>query len=219
MQALSPMTGPSRPPAAGGPARQLVVFLHGVGADGNDLIGLSPYFASALPHAAFVAPDAPFPCDMAPFGRQWFSLQDRSPSVITAGVRKAAPSLNAFLDAQLAERGLKDDALALVGFSQGTMMSLFVAPRRPRPCAGIVGFSGALVDGESLKAEALSKPPMLLIHGDADMVVNPACLPHAAELLKGAGIPVQTSLHPGLGHSIDEPGIEESVTFLKRLFG
>ena len=99
------------------------------------------------------------------------------------------------------------------------MMSLFVAPRRPRPCAGIVGFSGALVDGESLKAEALSKPPMLLIHGDADMVVNPACLPHAAELLKGAGIPVQTSLHPGLGHSIDEPGIEESVTFLKRLFG
>ena len=217
---LSPtLSGPSRSPASGKPAKQLVVFLHGVGADGNDLIGLAPYFAKALPDAAFLSPDGPFPCDLGPFGRQWFSLQDRTPSVIAAGVRKASPILNAYLDAQLAERGLTDDKLALVGFSQGTMMALYVAPRRAKSCAGVVGFSGALVDGEKLKQEQTAKPPVLLIHGDADMVVDSQCLSHAAKTLESAGLKVTARLHPGLGHSIDEPGLQAAIQFLTVAFG
>ena len=116
------ITGPSREPASGGPAAQLVVFLHGVGADGADLIELAPFFAEVLPDAAFVAPDAPFAFDMAPFGRQWFSLQDRSADAISKGVRQTAPLLDAFIDEQLALRGLGPSDLALFGFSQGTGM-------------------------------------------------------------------------------------------------
>jgi len=117
-------------------ARALVVFLHGLGADGNDLISLAPLLESVLPDTAFASPHAPFPCDMAPLGRQWFSLQDRDPDVLLAGVQAAAPLLNAFLDQELKAHGLSDERLALVGFSQGTMIALHVALRRPRPCAG-----------------------------------------------------------------------------------
>ena len=127
---LSTLSGPSRPPASGGKPSRLVVLLHGLGADGNDLIGLAPYWASLLPEAEFLSPNAPFPCDMAPYGYQWFSAQDRSPAAVLAGVRAAAPMLDAFIDEALAERGLGDGELALVGFSQGTMMSLFVGLRR-----------------------------------------------------------------------------------------
>ena len=133
------LSGPSRPPASGGRPSRLVILLHGLGADGNDLIGLAPYWAPQLPTAEFVAPNAPFPCDMAPYGYQWFSAQDRSPAAVLAGVRAAAPLLDDFIDDALAERALDDGDLALVGFSQGTMMSLFVGLRRAKPAAGIVG--------------------------------------------------------------------------------
>src|SRR5690242_18353856 len=145
---LLTLSGPSRKPASGGAPRQLVILLHGLGADGNDLIGLAPYWAPLLPDAEFVAPDAPFPCDMAPFGRQWFSLQDRSPLAILAGVRAAAPILDVFIDEALKARNLDESRLALVGFSQGTMMSLYVGLRRAKALAGIVGFSGALLGPE-----------------------------------------------------------------------
>ena len=138
MTQIHPITGPSRAPASGGPAKQLVVMLHGVGADGNDLIGLAPHLATILPDAAFVSPDAPFPCDMAPFGRQWFSLQDRSDAALLAGVQSVAPSVNAFLDAELEKHGLGPDKLVLIGFSQGTMTALYVAPRRPVSIAGVI---------------------------------------------------------------------------------
>src|SRR5690348_15512866 len=139
------LQGPSLPPASRGKPKQVVVLLHGVGADGNDLIGLADYWRELLPDAAFVAPNAPYPCDMAPYGYQWFSLQDRTPAMIEAGVRATAPILDHFIDATLASLGLEERNLALVGFSQGTMMSLFAAPRRARPVAGVLGFSGALV--------------------------------------------------------------------------
>src|SRR5215207_6468414 len=113
---MAELDGPRLPPRSGGPARSLVVLLHGVGADGSDLIGLAPVLAAALPEAAFVAPDAPFPCDMAPFGRQWFSLQDRSPARLAAGVRAAAPAVRAFLESELARLSLPASALALAGF-------------------------------------------------------------------------------------------------------
>lgn len=213
------LTGPSAAPASGGPARQLVVLLHGVGADGADLIELVPYVAEALPDAAFIAPDAPAQYDMAGFGRQWFSLQNRSTAALAAGIRAAAPLLDAFLDAQLAAHGLTDADLALVGFSQGTMMALHVAPRRSRACAAVVGFSGALVEPAALTAELASRPRTLLVHGDADEVVNPACLPQAEQGLAALGVPVLAELRPGLGHSIDGPGLGLAVAFLRQSFG
>ncbi len=136
------LSGPSVPPAAGGAPRQLVIFLHGVGADGNDLIGLAPYFQKALPHARFISPNAPYPFDMAPYGYQWFSLQDFTEEARLLGAERAAPVLNAFIDTELARDGLADENLALIGFSQGAMMSLHVGLRRPRPMAGIVSYSG-----------------------------------------------------------------------------
>ena len=213
------LSGPVAEPQSGGPARQLVILLHGVGVDGSDLFGLVPYIAPALPDAAFVAPDAPFAYDMAPFGRQWFSLQDRSTAALASGIRKTAPILDAFIDAQLAERGLDDSKLALVGFSQGTMMSLHLAPRRALPCAAVVGFSGAVVAPESLGSELSCRPRTLLIHGDSDEVVNPDCLPAAEQALTAFGIPVITDVRPGLGHGIDGPGLTLATAFLRQSFG
>lgn len=213
------LSGPSAPPQSGEEARQLVVLLHGVGADGSDLIGLVPHLAEALPHAAFVAPDAPFACDMAPYGRQWFSLSDRSPAALLAGMRIVAPLLDAFIDEQLAEHGLTDSDLVLLGFSQGTMLALHVAPRRARPCAAMVGFSGALVGAESLAEELQSRPRMLLIHGADDDVVNPACLGQAEASLSALGLPVLTEMRLGLGHSIDGPGLGLAMAFILQAFG
>jgi len=207
--------GPGLKPANGKKPASLVVLLHGVGADGNDLISLAPYWAPLLPETEFLSPDGPQPCDMAPFGRQWFSLQDRSPEAILAGVQATAPILDAFLDAALQARGLDDGKLALVGFSQGTMMSLYVGLRRARACAAIVGYSGALVGPQLLAAEIRSKPKTLLVHGDADPVVSFAALGAAQKSLAAAGVPVETLVCPGMGHSIDEAGLKRGGEFLR----
>lgn len=213
------LTGPEALPLSGGPARQLVLLLHGVGADGADLAELIPYLAPALPDAAFVAPDGPQPYDMAPFGRQWFSLADRSGPALAAGVRQAAVALDRFIEEQLARFGLTEAELALVGFSQGTMTALHVGLRRPRALAAVVGFSGALVAGDALSGELRSRPRVLLVHGDADEVVNPACLAQAERSLSAVGVPVLTDMRPGLGHSIDGPGLALAVGFLRQAFG
>lgn len=213
------LTGPEALPLSGGPARQLVVLLHGVGVDGSDLAELIPYVAPALPDAAFIAPDGPEPYDLAPFGRQWFSLADRSTAALAAGVKNAAVILDQFLDQQLTRFGLTEADLALVGFSQGTMTALHVAPRRTRAAAAVVGFSGAVVAPETLGEELRSRPRVLLVHGDADPVVNPACLAHAEQCLSAVGIPVLTEMRPGLEHSIDGPGLALAVAFLRQAFG
>jgi phospholipase/carboxylesterase len=212
---LGKLTGPRHPPAAGGKPTQLVILLHGLGADGNDLIGLAPYWAPLLPEAEFVSPNAPFPCDMAPYGYQWFSAQDRSPEAVLAGVRAAAPILDGFIDEALAERGLGEGEMALVGFSQGTMMSLFVGLRRARPAAGIVGFSGRLLAPELLASELRSRPPILLVHGTEDPLVPYASLAAAETALKNAGVAVETLTCPGIGHSIDENGLRRGGHFLR----
>ena len=214
---MAKLVGPSFGPAAGGPPRQLVVLLHGVGADGQDLVGLAPMLARDLPHARFVAPDGPEPCDLAPYGRQWFSLQDRRPERMLAGIVRTAPLLDAFLDEELARYGLTDADLALLGFSQGTMMSLHVGPRRPRAMACILGFSGALVGGEALPDEARSRPPVMLVHGDADDVVPVQALFGAMDALQAAEIPVQWIVRPGLPHSIDPEGIAAGGRFLREM--
>ena len=212
---ISELSGPSRPPALGGPPSRLVILLHGLGADGNDLIGLAPYWASLLPTAEFLSPNAPFPCDMAPYGYQWFSAQDRSPDAVLAEVRAAAPFLDAFIDDALARRGLDDADLALVGFSQGTMMSLFVGLRRGKPVAGILGFSGRLLAPELLADELRSRPRTLLVHGTDDPLVPYESLAAAQAALEAAGVPVETLTCNGIGHSIDETGLRRGGSFLK----
>jgi phospholipase/carboxylesterase len=212
---LARLSGPSRQPAAGGKPRRLVILLHGLGADGNDLIGLAPYWARLLPTAEFLSPNAPFPCDMAPHGYQWFSSQDRSPEAVLGGVRAAAPVLDAFIDDALAERDLRDGDLVLVGFSQGTMMSLFVGLRREEPVAGIVGFSGRLLAPELLASELRSRPRILLAHGTEDPLVPYSSLAAAETVLEAAGVPVETVTCFGIGHSIDEEGLRRAGFFLQ----
>ena len=171
MSDLPSLRGPILEPASGGAAQQLVILCHGVGSDGQDLIDLARYYQKVLPDAKFISPDAPFAYDMAPSGYQWFSLQDMSPGAHLAGAQQAAPILDDFIDAQLAGNGLTESELALVGFSQGTMMALHAGLRRPRPPAAIIGFSGSLVAPELLASEASARPPVLLIHGDRDETV------------------------------------------------
>jgi phospholipase/carboxylesterase len=218
------LDGPRFGPAAGGAPRQLVVLFHGWGADGSDLIGLAPALAPALPHAAFVAPDGPFPCE-AGFGRQWFSLGDRSPdgdmsdAVMTARLAAVAPAIDAFVDAELARTRLGADKLAFIGFSQGTMVALYVGPRREKGPVGIVGYSGHLAAGPSLAAEARAKPEILLVHGELDEILPAAATRYAENMLRKLGFKASAVFRPGLGHGIDEEGLRRGSAFLRRVLG
>ena len=213
-----PLDGPRLPPAAGGAPKQLVVFLHGYGADGNDLIGLGREWARALPNAAFVSPNAPEPCGMAPMGRQWFNLTFRDPNEIARGVAKAGPVLEAFLDAELKRLALPPRALALVGFSQGTMLALAVGLKRHPAPAAIVGYSGALASAEALPANPASAPAVLLVHGDMDEVIPLDAMLIAREQLAQAGLPVEWHVAQGIGHGIDGEGLRLGGDFLKQAF-
>jgi len=211
------LDGPRLPPAAGGSAQQLVVFLHGFGADGNDLIGLGREWATLLPHAAFVSPNAPEPCAMSPTGRQWFDLSMGEMSIIAEGVKRAAPPLDDFLDAELATHNLPGSALALVGFSQGTMMALAVGLARNAPPKAIVGYSGALATLEALPAPGQG-PAILLVHGDKDEVIPVDAMYMAREALGQAGHPVEWHVSQGIGHGIDGDGLRLGGDFLRQAF-
>ena len=211
------LSGPSQPPVAGGKPRRLVILLHGLGADGNDLIGLARYWGRLVPDAEFVSPNAPFPCDLGGFGYQWFSVQDRSRESTLAGVRAAAPVLDGYIDDELKKRGLEAGDVALVGFSQGTMMSLYVGLRREKPLAGILGYSGRLIAPELLASELRSRPPVLLVHGTHDPLVPFESLADAETALKAAGVPVETLACPGVEHSIDPEGLQRGGDFLRQV--
>ncbi|MCB1555777.1 MAG: phospholipase [Alphaproteobacteria bacterium] len=204
-------------PLSGMPPRQLVIFLHGFGADGRDLIGLAPEFAPSLPEALFLSPDAPFPCDMAPSGRQWFSLEDWSPDSLLRGVQNAAPLLTGYIAQQIEKHGVVTAKTALVGFSQGTMTALYAGPRYPEKLAGVLGYSGALIWEEGVDPETLHKIPVYLAHGEADMVVPVPAYAHAVENLTQAGFSVTGHTTPGLPHGIDGAGIVAGRTFLQRV--
>ena len=214
---MAPIDGPRWGPAEPGPARQLVVLCHGLGADGHDLIDLAPLWGRTLPHAAFAAPDAPEACDMGPFGRQWFSVADRTPARLAAGAATARDALDAFIDAELARLGLPPEAYALMGFSQGAMTALHTGLRRRVAPRGILALSGALIAPERL-AEATARPPILLIHGEDDEVVPVARSRAAQSALEASGFGVTALYCPRLGHGIDDSGLSASALFLQRIF-
>jgi phospholipase/carboxylesterase len=217
------LSGPRLEPKSRRAARQLVVFVHGYGADGNDLIDIGRAWQELLPDAAFISPHAPEPCGQAPTGRQWFPLTFRDPGERWRGVNAVAPTLTRFLDAELKRRDLPASALALVGFSQGTMMSLHVGLRRAAAPAAIVGYSGMLVLPEhaapdAVAADIRARPPVLLIHGERDDLIPADALFHAAETLAALGIPTEWHLSPGIGHGIDQEGLRHGGAFLARRF-
>lgn len=202
---------------AQGKARSLVVFLHGYGADGADLLGLADVLAQHLPETAFVAPDAPERCSGGGFGYQWFPipwLDGSSQEAADAGMALSVNDLNGFLDARLAEEGLAADRLALIGFSQGAMMSLHIAPRREAAMAGVVAISGRLLRPERLADEALVKPPVLLIHGDQDQVVPFGDMARAGDALVAAGFQTFGHVMQGTGHGIAPDGLGVTLQFL-----
>ena len=216
------LDGPRLDPRSGAP-RQLVVFLHGYGADGNDLIDIGRAWQQLLPQAAFASPHAPEPCGQAPVGRQWFPLTFRDPNERWTGVNLAAPVLERFLDAELGRHKLPPSALALVGFSQGTMMALHVGLRRTTAPAAIVGYSGLLVtppeqEIEAFAAEIRSRPPVLLVHGDRDELIPAQALFQAAQGLSALGLSVEWHISPGIGHGIDAEGLRHGGEVLARRF-
>jgi phospholipase/carboxylesterase len=217
---MAKLDGPRLEPRSP-PARQLVVFLHGYGADGNDLIDIGRAWQGLLPQATFVSPHAPEPCAQAPVGRQWFPLTFRDPNERWTGVNAAAPILTSFLDAELKRHNLPPSALALVGFSQGTMLALHAGLRRATAPAAIVGYSGLLavppdVNPETFAAEIKSRPPVLLVHGDRDDLIPPQALFHAAGGLAALGVPVEWHMSYGIGHGIDQEGLRHGGEFLAR---
>ena len=215
--------GPRLAPRSGRPARQLVVFLHGYGADGNDLIDIGRAWQDLLPDAAFVSPHAPQPCGQAPMGREWFPLTFRDPDERWRGVTNAAPGLEQLLEAELVRHQLPPAALALVGFSQGTMLALHVGLRRETAPAAIIGYSGMLVlpdnaAPQTVAPEIRAKPPVLLIHGELDDLIPAQALFLSASGLAAVGVPVEWHLSRGIAHGIDPDGLRLGGEFLARRF-
>jgi phospholipase/carboxylesterase len=209
--------------ARSGPPRQLIVFVHGYGADGSDLIEIGRAWAELLPHAAFVSPNGPRPCGQMPAMREWFPLTFRSQTERWDGCNMAAPALDAFLDAELARHKLPPSALALVGFSQGTMMSLHVGLRRAVPPAAIVGYSGMLVlkddsDLAGYKPQIRARPPILLVHGDRDDLIPVDALFHSTQALAALDVPVEWHIAAGFSHEIEPEGLRQGGDFLARRF-
>lgn len=222
---MAPRLDGPRLNALSGQTKQLVVILHGFGADGQDLISLGQQWAQFLPDAAFVAPNAPEACEHMPSGRQWFRLSDRNPHERWTGACAAAPLLDAFIDEELAGHSLPGSKVALVGFSQGAMMALHAGLRRPVAPAGILSYSGLLVGPERLADDLKARPadqpvpPMFLIHGTADEVIPPEALFASAQAISEAGAACQWRLSPGLGHNIDGPGLRHGALFLASCLG
>ena len=193
----------------------LVILLHGYGADKNDLIGLAPHLAHALPETAFVSPDAISPCETG-FGRQWFSLQSMDTDSIYDGLQIAHPHIDNFIDEQMQRFNLSADKVALVGFSQGTMLSLHTAPRRTEQLACVVGFSGMLAGSDKLANEIKTTPTINLIHGAVDTVVDADFMELASDCLKQNGCTVDTLLCADLAHGIDNDGLLNATLFLQK---
>jgi phospholipase/carboxylesterase len=214
------LDGPRHGPLRGGRPDALVVLAHGFGADGNDLIDLAALWGEAVPGAAFVAPHAPEPCEGIPFGRQWFPLWDRTAAQLAAGVRAAAAALGRFVAAEAARLSLPPGRVALMGFSQGAMTVLEAGLRGavPQP-ACLLAYSGGMIGAGDLGAALAARPPVLLVHGEADEVVPPAATRAAEAALRAAGVPVRALYPAGLGHGLDDGGLMAGARLLAERLG
>lgn len=208
--------GPRVAPARGGKPDALVILLHGYGSNGADLISLAPYWTEALPGAAFVAPNGIEPVPQVPGGYQWFPISNLDPHLMELGVKGAAPSVDRFIDRELEKYGLDESRLALVGFSQGTMMALHVALRREKPVACVIGYSGVLVGARGLEEQMRAKPPILLIHGDRDPTIPIPAMFESAEALAVAGHGAQWHISYGAPHAIGPDGLDLGGAFLAK---
>ncbi|TNE27367.1 MAG: phospholipase [Alphaproteobacteria bacterium] len=202
-------------PQSGNPPKKIVLLLHGLGSNAEDLIALAPMMAPDMPDVLFLSVDAPYPCDMAPFGYQWFSLQDRDPTRILMELRRVRPLLEGYIREVLEKYDLKNNDLAFGGFSQGTMTSLYTALYAEEAYAGVLGYSGVLFLDED--EGPLTKLPVCLIHGEADDVVPFHSLELAEAALKAQNFDLETLACPHLGHSIDEQGLKKGTQFLARI--
>jgi len=203
--------GPGRP-------QSIVVLAHGYGANVQDLLGLAEEWAPSMPDTLFLSPDAPVVCDVSPFGYQWFSLGDWSPHAMESNIKTISDVYSNFLDQIISDSGVPDARLALAGFSQGTMLSLYVAARRKAACAGVLGYSGALLGAAGLSdRSAAARFPVRLVHGDADMVVPVSACHAAQDALEKAGFHVEASIRPWLGHGIDGEGLAMGGEFLRKV--
>lgn len=212
-----PLSGPALPPANGQPPQRVVVLLHGYGADGGDLIALGRHWAAEMPDTLFVAPNAPTPCALNPAGYEWFPLSGDQIASRIEGTEIAAPVIRQFLEDLWAQTGLGPEQTVLIGFSQGAMMALNIGTVLPRPLAAIVAFSGAFIAAPEFAGGAFAKPPVALIHGDRDEVVDPELSRQAADELAAAGFSVQLHISPGIGHGIAEDGLAFATQFLRAI--
>lgn len=212
------VNGASLQPRSGAPPKKIVLLLHGFGSSGTDMISLAPQWQEALPDTLFLAPHAPQRCGMMGAGYQWWGLSGFAPSALAAGAASAAPAIDAFIDRKLAQYGLAEADLALVGFSQGTMMALHIGLRRPRAVAAVVGYSGMLAGTMGLASDDLAKPPVLLVHGTADPVVPIAALHMSESELKRLGVEVTTHISYGVAHSVDPVGLRLGRDFVAAAF-
>lgn len=216
---MSKLSGPMLPPKSGGAPQQAVVLLHGYGSDGADLIGLAPHWQGVLPEAVFISPNAPQQCRQLASGFQWFDVSfagDRLASRQT-GVLAARPVLIEFLEDLWAQSGLVPETTILAGFSQGAMMALHVGLSLPKPLMGIIAFSGAFLPPEGFGGAALAKPPVCLVHGDMDNVVDPQLSAEADAALRGAGFDVSYHVSWGVGHGIAPDGLDFASQFIARI--
>lgn len=215
------LTGPIKQ-ATSGSAKSLVIFVHGYGADGEDLIGLADTFAPVLPDTIFAAPNAPEVCSGNPEGLQWFPipwLDGTAEGLSKASMGTSIDKLNTYLDEIAVETGIAPAQTFLVGFSQGTMMALHIGLRRSEALAGIIGFSGMLLHQDKLQSEIVSKPPVLLVHGDQDAMVPPSSMPEAANVLRDVGVSVGTHVSEGMGHGIAPDGLNLAYGFILKNLG